>query len=130
MLTHFSCVRLFETLWTIAFKAPPFMGFSRQEYWSGLPCPPPRDRPIPGIEPVCVFYVSCIGRQVPYHQHHLGRPITKYRLYSHCSVLIHPESALYPIVCMPTHTGNHLLSVTVSLLLLLCSLLCCIFLDK
>ena len=41
MLSHFSHVRLFATPWTIAHQAPLSMGFSRQEYWSGLPCPPP-----------------------------------------------------------------------------------------
>ena len=40
-LTRFSCVWLFATLWTIACQVPLSMGFSRQEYWSGLPCPPP-----------------------------------------------------------------------------------------
>ena len=40
------------TLWTVACQAPLSMGFSRQEYWSGLPCPPPGDLPNPGIEPV------------------------------------------------------------------------------
>ena len=39
-----SCVRLFETPWTAAYQAPPFMGFSRQEYWSGLPLPSPKAR--------------------------------------------------------------------------------------
>ena len=39
------------TPWTVAHQAPLSMGFSRQEYWSGLPCPPPGDRPNPGIEP-------------------------------------------------------------------------------
>ena len=39
------------TLWTVACQAPLSMGFSRQEYWSGLPCPPPGDLPDPGIEP-------------------------------------------------------------------------------
>ena len=39
----FSPVRLFVTLWTVARQAPLSMGFSRQEHWSGLPCPPPRD---------------------------------------------------------------------------------------
>ena len=39
------------TLWTIAYQAPPSMGFSRQEYWSGLPFPSPGDLPNPGIEP-------------------------------------------------------------------------------
>ena len=46
-----SCVRLFATPWTVAYQAPPFMGFSRQEYWSGLPFPSPGDLPDPGIEP-------------------------------------------------------------------------------
>ena len=41
----------FVTLWTVARQAPLSMGFSRQEYWSGLPCPPPGDLPDPGIEP-------------------------------------------------------------------------------
>ena len=38
------------TLWTVAHQAPLSIGFSRQEYWSGLPCPPPDDRPDPGIK--------------------------------------------------------------------------------
>ena len=41
VLSHFSRVWLFETLWTVAYWAPLSMGFSRQEYWSGLLCPPP-----------------------------------------------------------------------------------------
>ena len=48
LLSH---VWLFATLWTVARQAPLSMGFSRQEYWSGLPCPPPGDLPYPGIEP-------------------------------------------------------------------------------
>ena len=46
-----SRVRLFATLWTVAFQAPLSMGFSRQESWSGLPFPSPGDLPDPGIEP-------------------------------------------------------------------------------
>ena len=46
-----SCVQLFATLWTVAHQAPLYMGFSRQEYWSGLPFPYPGDLPDPGIEP-------------------------------------------------------------------------------
>ena len=46
-----SCVRLFGTPWTIAHQAPQSMGFSRQEYWNGLPFPSPGDLPKPGIEP-------------------------------------------------------------------------------
>ena len=41
----------FATLWTVGHQAPPSMGFSRQEYWSGLPFPSPGDFPDPGIEP-------------------------------------------------------------------------------
>ena len=47
----FSRVWLFATPWTVAYQAPPSMGFSRQEYWSGLPYPFPVDLPDPGIEP-------------------------------------------------------------------------------
>ena len=43
---------LFATPWTVARQAPWSMGFSRQEYWSGLPCSPPGDLPDPGIEPI------------------------------------------------------------------------------
>ena len=39
------------TPWTVAYEAPPSMGFSRQEYWSGLPFPSPGDLPDPGVEP-------------------------------------------------------------------------------
>ena len=46
-----SRVRLFATPWTVAYEAPQSMGFSRQEYWSGLPFPSPGDLPNPGIEP-------------------------------------------------------------------------------
>ena len=46
-----SCVWLFATPWTVAYKPPPSMGFSRQEYWSGLPFPSPRDLPDSGIRP-------------------------------------------------------------------------------
>ena len=51
MLSHFSCICLFMTLWTVARQAPLSMGSSRQEYCSGLPCPPPGDLPDPGIKP-------------------------------------------------------------------------------
>ena len=51
MLSHFSRVRLFVTPWTVAHQAPLSMGFSWQEYWSGLPFPSAGDLPDPGIEP-------------------------------------------------------------------------------
>ena len=46
-----SHVRLFATPWIVAYDVPPSMGFSRQEYWSGLPFPSPGHLPDPGIEP-------------------------------------------------------------------------------
>jgi len=46
-----SCVRLFVTPWTVAHQAPRSMGFSKHEYWSGLPFPFPGDLPDPGIKP-------------------------------------------------------------------------------
>ena len=51
VLSHFGCVLIFVTPWAIAGQAPLSMGVSRQEYWSGLPCPAPGDLPNPGIEP-------------------------------------------------------------------------------
>ena len=50
VLSRFSRVHLFVTPWTVARQAPLSMGFSRQEHWRGLPCPPPGDPPDPGIK--------------------------------------------------------------------------------
>ena len=51
LMLVFSCVQLFATLWTVAHQAPLPMGFSRKEYWSGLPIPSPGDLPNPGLKP-------------------------------------------------------------------------------
>ena len=51
VLNCFSCVQFFATSWTVARQAPLSMGFSKQEYWSGLPFPSPGDLPDPGIKP-------------------------------------------------------------------------------
>ena len=51
-LSHFSSVWLFAILWTVAHQAPLSSGFSRQEYWSRLPCPPPGDPSDTGIKPM------------------------------------------------------------------------------
>ena len=66
MLSNFSCVWLFATLWTVACQPPLSMGFSRQEYWSGFPWPSPGDLPYLGIESMslmspaltCVFFTA------------------------------------------------------------------------
>ena len=52
------------TLWTVAHQATLSMGFSRQEYWSGLPCPPPGDLLYPGIEPVSLTSPALASRFV------------------------------------------------------------------
>ena len=62
LLSRFSRVQLCVTPETAAHQAPPSLGFSRQEHWSGLPCPPPGDLPEPGIKPKS--HVSRTGRQI------------------------------------------------------------------
>ena len=57
-----SCVQLFVTPWTAACQAPLPMRFSRKDYWSGLPCPPPEDLPNPGIEPASLMSPALAGR--------------------------------------------------------------------
>ena len=61
VLSHFSHVQLFLTLWTVAHQASLSLGFSRQEYWSGLPCPPSGDFPDPGIKPYSLMSPSLAG---------------------------------------------------------------------
>ena len=60
ILNHFSHVQLFVTPWTTARQAPLSIEFSRQVYWSGLPCSPPGGLPNPGIKPASPFG-SCIA---------------------------------------------------------------------
>ena len=61
MLSCFSCVPLFAMPWIVACQAPLSVGFSRQEYWSVLPCPPPGDLLGPGIEPVSLMSPALSG---------------------------------------------------------------------
>ena len=60
-----NCVWLFATTWTIAPQAPLSVEFSRQEYWSGLPCPPQGDFPDPGIRSVSLTSSAVAGRFSP-----------------------------------------------------------------
>ena len=70
---HFSHAQLFATSWTLACLAPLSMGLSRQEYWSGLPCPPSGDLPNPGTEPVSpvsqakLFTTEPLGKPMMYN---------------------------------------------------------------
>ena len=63
---------LFATPWTVAHQSSLAMGFSRQEYWSGLPFPPPGDLPDPGIEPVSPVSPAWLADSLPLS--HLGSP--------------------------------------------------------
>ena len=69
MPNHFSCVLLFLTPWTVAHQAPLSFGLSRQEYWSGLPHPPPgessppRDRTLVSHVSLCVCECVCPGQR-------------------------------------------------------------------
>ena len=73
VLSHFCHVLLFATPWIVACQIPLSVGFSRQEHWSGLPCPPPGDLLDPGIEPTYLmslvlaggFFTSAATEEVP-----------------------------------------------------------------
>ena len=94
VLSCFSRVRLFATLWIVAPQAPLSMGFPWQEYWSGLPRPPPGDLLEPGI-PTLISYLSCIGRWVLYHQHrHLRVPSLLSSVYTPMHTHTHPQLGL------------------------------------
>ena len=61
VLSRFSRVSLFATLWTVAHLSPLSVGFSRQEYWNGFPCPPSGDLPDPGIEHLSLESLALAG---------------------------------------------------------------------
>ena len=96
MLSWFSRVWLFATLWFAVCQAPLSMGFSRQEYWSGLPCPPPGDLPDPGIELVSLTSALAAGffttsdthtmcPQKSYSGTQAARPDTAWTIAGHCA---------------------------------------------
>ena len=82
VLSHFRWVWPFVTPWTETCRDPLSTGFSRQESWSGLPCPPPWDLFTPGIEPTSLR--TPIWQVGFYHKHHLGSPNM---LYTHINSL-------------------------------------------
>ena len=80
LLGHFSRIWLCATPWTAAYQAPLSMEFSRKEYWSGLPCPPPDDLPGLEIEPASpatpalagrLFITEPWGKPIPFLNNHL-----------------------------------------------------------
>ena len=60
-----SCVQFFATSWTVVRQAPLAMGFSKEEYWSGLPSPPPGDLPHPQIKPASLMSPALAGGLFP-----------------------------------------------------------------
>ena len=84
VLRRFSRVRLFVTLWTVAHQIHLSMGFSMQEYWSGLPCPPPGDLPNPGIKPLAraspAFQAGSLPTEAPEKPIFLYTNIQMYRI--------------------------------------------------
>ena len=85
-LGHFDRVQLFVTSWIVAHQAPLTMGFSRQEYWSGLPCPPPENLPDPKIKPTSLMSPALAG--VFFTTKLLGKPLSWYKLWASLSRLI------------------------------------------
>ena len=111
LLSHFSHVWFFITLWTlVTLQVPVTMGFSRQEYWSGMPCPPPGDLSNPGTEPMSPVVLALQTNSLPLsHQEspckNIKKLIKKYLQYNKLSmckpVLNHsvPSDALWPVDC-------------------------------
>ena len=92
-----SCVRLFATPWTVAHKAPPSMGFSRQEYWSGLPFPSPGDLPHTGIKPRSpTLQVDALTSEPPGKPGHTLAPLKRLSTCFPCKkTLPMPQSPTY-----------------------------------
>ena len=73
MRSRFSHVQLFETLWPVVYQTPLYLGFSRQECWSGLLCPSSGDLPDPGIKPASPVAPALQADSLPLS--HWGSPI-------------------------------------------------------
>ena len=86
VLSRFSRVQLFVTPWTVAYQVTLSVGFSRQEYWSGLSCSPPGDLPDPGIKPGSLTSPALAGG--------FFTPNITDALYSKSSNLFQPVSAV------------------------------------
>ena len=96
MLSQFSRVQLSVTPWAVAQQAPLSMGFSRQEYWSGLPCLPPGDLPEPGIEPQSLMSLGEFFTPSTTWERPLGERIKNDFSHSYVRTKSHP---------FPSHVG-------------------------
>ena len=113
MCQSLSCVQLFVTPWTVARQPPLSMRFSRQEYQSGLPRPPSKDLPDPGIEPLSLMSPALAGRfstTWETQEHHVGNsPIglshfCKYNF--QCVHLILPDDSI-PVLLSSSSILEH-----------------------
>ena len=100
----FSYARLCATLWAVACQAPLSMGFCRQEYWSRLSCPPPRDLPDPGFEPTPLCILHWQAGSLPLAP--AGKPTGLYRVQRDSIFISSPgcrgagvNAALYSWLC-------------------------------
>ena len=106
MLSHFSHIRLFTTLWTLACQAPLSMEFSRTEYWSGLPSLPPGDLPNPGIEPrSSALYADSLPSEPP------GKPDLKIYFTNNIHNLV--RFNMYTLTCHNHNQGNKLICLKI-----------------
>ena len=111
MLSHLSCIRLCKTLWTVACQTPLSMGFSRQEYWKGLPCPLPEDLSDPEIEPLSLISPALAGGFFTTSATWEALNLEEETQYTRSSEVVNQEVTLKP---------DCLVWITVSLNLILC----------
>ena len=95
MLSRLSHIQLSATLWTVVHQAPLSMGFPRQEYWSGLPCPALGDLPIPGIKPASSASSALQADSLPTEPP--GKPFSRG---------VHNFSFLYSLFFIYLYKGN------------------------
>ena len=99
MLSRFSSVKFFVTLWTIAHQTPLSIEFSRQEYWSGLPFSPPGDLPQAGIKCMSLISPVLVPEPADYSPWGLKDSDTTERLSMHA----HMHSQLYALTKLGYH---------------------------
>ena len=102
---------LFVTPWTVAHQAPLSMGFSRQEYWRGLPCPPPGDLPNLGTEPVSLLSPESSGRFFTTKRHPSNFLPIKFGLKFQFLIRARKASGMqacpdHPLICVHLHQGG------------------------
>ena len=111
MLSQFSHVPLFATLWVVACQAPLSVGFSRQEHWTVLPFPSPGDLPDPGIEPASLmspalagrfFATSATGKPLNFMYIHLFIYLYMYiYIHRHVYICVCVYIYIYIYICLP-----------------------------